>query len=274
MLRLRPLPLRLALPLGAVLFASALSSGCASSRQVRYASAEEAYTRGQAAFESRNYDAALQYFQGVFTFGRSDFSDDAQLGLARAYEGDRQYILAANAYRAFADAYPDDPRVPDALLGRAAALERQTANFELDQTDTRTALGVYQSFVDSYPDHPRLAEAQTRIAALVDRLAHKAFSSGTLYERRGLDEAAGLTFERAFNAYPQSAWADDALVGTLRAFTKYAEASVPERQPERFRRALAAHERLVQIFPQSPLREEADRWAERARTGLSAVAAR
>ncbi|MBE2185169.1 MAG: outer membrane protein assembly factor BamD [Rhodothermales bacterium] len=253
---------------------SVAAAGCGSTQQVRYANAEEAYQRGEVALERRDYDTAVQYFQGVFTFGRSDFSDDAQLGLAHAYEGSRQYLLAANAYRAFYDVYQDDPRVPDAYLGQAAALERQTTNFELDQTDTRSALVIYQAYVETFPTHARVPEAQARIVALVDRLAHKAYASGALYERRGLDEAAGLTYERAFNAYPQSGWGDDALVGVLRSFTKYAEASIPARQTERFQRGLAAYERLVQIFPQSPLRAEADTWAERARTGLAAVAAR
>ena len=234
--------------------------------------AEGAFRGGQAAFERRDYDAALRYYQGALTFGRTDFSDDAQLGLARTYEASAQYILAANAYRAFAESYQDDPRVPDAYLGRASALERQTTSYELDQSDTRTALGVYQDYLRLFPEHPRVAEAQARIAALTDRLAQKAYGSGTLYERRRLHEAAGLSFERAFNQYPQSSWADDALVGALRAFTKYAEASVPERQAQRFQRALASYERFVQIFPQSPLRADADRWAERARAGLATAA--
>ena len=55
------------------------------------------------------------------------------------------------------------------------------------------------------------------------------------------------------------------------AYINYAENSVPERQQERFEKAVGSYQQYVQIFPRGENRERAEDYYDRALTGLSRV---
>ncbi len=61
-----------------------------------------------------------------------------------------------------------------------------------------------------------------------------------------------------FDEYYDTTWADDALLGAIRAYTVFARQSVPAKQAERLREAISNYDRLLQIFPDSPLLKEAE----------------
>jgi outer membrane protein assembly factor BamD len=246
---------------GALLILLPLVAACSSTSRVRHTTPEEAFQKGQAALEQRKYERAIEFFRGVLDYGRTaanEWADDAQLGLARAYFRSKQYILAATEYTRFSELYRADPRAVDAEYERALAYERLSPGYELDQTNTERALTYLRLFVERYPESPRTAEAEAKILELRSKLARKAFESARLYERRELFEAAAMTYEKAFAEYPDAAYADDALVGALRMYLRYAERSVEARKAERLQKAADHYTRLLELFPQSPLRAEAE----------------
>ena len=234
-------------------------TACSGSGRLRYDSPQEAYEKGMNDFERKRYDRAIEYFQATFDYGRThEWADDAQLMLARAYLASKQYILAASEFTRFAELYRADPRAPEAEYERAQAYAAQAPNYELDQTATEQAIQYYQLFINRYPQHDKAAEAEQHIRDLRGKIARKAYEAGQLYERRELYEAAAMTYERAFADYPDTGWADDALVGAIRAYKLYADESIRVRQEERYRKALEHYERFIQIYADSPLRNEAE----------------
>ncbi len=242
-----------------LLLSLTLSVAACSGSRLRYSSPQEAFEKGQSAYDRGRYDRAAEYFQGVFDYGRTnEYADDAQFMLGRAYAASKQYILAASEFTRFAELYRADPRAADAEFERAVAYEAQAPDYELDQTATEQAIQYFQLFINRFPQDARAEEAETHIRDLRGKIARKAFEAGELYERRELYEAAALTFERAFADYPDTEWADDALVGAMRAYLIYADESVRARQQERYQKALDNYERFVQIYPNSSLRGVAE----------------
>jgi outer membrane protein assembly factor BamD len=250
----------------------ALLPACSSSR-LRYDTPQDAYQRGMADFERERYDRAAEYFQAVLTFGRAgEYADDAQLYLARSYARNGQHILAAAEYTRFSQLYRSDPRVAEAEFERAMQYVQQSPGYQLDQTQTESALTTLQLFVNRFPDHERRTEAETIIADLRAKMARKAYESGTLYERRELFEAAAITYERAFQDFPDAAYADESLLGAIRMYVAYADESVAARQAERYGRAVELYERFVEIFPSSPHLRDAEDLYTRAVRRLPATA--
>lgn len=261
------------LSLGVIVFSIVLA-GCAGSGRARYDTPQEAYERGKALFDQGKYDRATEYLQGTFDFGRThQWAADAQLYLARAYRQNAEYILAANEYTRFIEIYRSDERVPEAEYERALTYYERSPRFELDQTPTEQAIQYFQLFMNRHPNSEQSADAVTRINELRDKMARKQFHTAQLYERRELYEAAGLEYQRTFDKFPDTGYADDALVGIMRSFSAFAAQSIPERQPERFERVIDNYERLIQIFPDSPLLKEAEDVYEQARGQLEAVQA-
>lgn len=247
-------------------------AGCSGSNQLQHNSPEQAYQKGMERFEAEDYEEAIRYFRAVFAYGRAnDWADDAQMQMARAYRNNGQYRLAATEYDRFLQLYRNDERVPVAEFERAMCYYELSPRYQLDQTDTRQALSRFQLFIDRYPGHELVPEAEEHIRELREKLAHKKYEAATLYETREMYRAAALTHEVVFDQYPETSWADDALLGAIRSYIEYSERSVEQRQEERLQKAVENYNRLIQVFPDSPLLKDAEALYEDAQQQLEAI---
>ena len=236
-----------------------LLSGCGNTGRVTYDTPQEAFGKGRALFEEGKYENAIAYFQGAFSFGRThQWAADAQLYLARSYRANNEYLLAANEYERFTRLYRSDPRLAEANYEWALTYYDLSPESPLDQTDTKRAIQEFQLFMDRFPNDPLMEEAQERIIDLRTKLAKKQFETGTLYERRELYEAAALSYESVFDQYPDTPWAQRALVGAIRMYIAYSDQSIVVRQPERLQQAIKNYDRLTQIFEDSEYLKEAE----------------
>lgn len=251
-----------------------LLAGCAGAGRLRYDSPQEAYEKGMQQFERENYDRAIDYFRGVFDYGRtSEWADDAQFYIGRSYYQNEEYILAANEFNRFVQLYRSDERVPEAEYRRAMSYYQQSPPYQLDQSSTRNAIEFFQLFLTRYPNSEWVDEAEARIGELREKLAHKLYDAAAEYEQRELYESSAYYFEQVFDQYPDTRWADDALLGAIRNYVRYAELSVPSRQRERLQQAVENYDRLVQTMPDSPLVKQAERLYDRAQEQLDQIAA-
>jgi len=247
-----------------------LFTACSGSQRLRYASAEEAYEKGMREFEDEDYDTAIKFFRAVFQYGRgNEYAADAQFRLAESYQNRKQYRLAATEYERFAQLYRSDQRVPVAQFRRANMYYRSAPQYQLDQSDSRKAITFYQIFIERYPQHELVGTAQQHVEELRGKLARKKYEAAQLYERRKMYEAAAQTYVSLFDTYPETKWADDALLGAIRSYVDYADNSVQSKQEERYREAVNNYERLAQLFPDSPRTKQAQSLYERAQTAIN-----
>lgn len=254
-----------------VLFAGLV--GCSGSQGITTEGPEDAYKKGVAQYEEGNYDKAIRYFRAVMRYGRgNEWGPDAQFKLAMAQRKKGKYLVAANEFKRFKQLYRNHERVPRAEYEQARAYYSRSPRYQLDQGDTRKAIDLFRLFIDRYPNHELVSEAEKKIDKLRAKLAHKQFDAAKLYERRDMWRAATETYESVFDKYPETPWADEALLGALRSYVRFADRSVEKRQAERYQKALDQYSRLAQLFPESPLlrrakplRDEAQRKFERVR---------
>jgi len=250
-------------------------AACSGAAQSVAASADEALARGNEAMQQRRYDRAAEHYTAALAFGRATtVAREAQLGLARAFAGDEQYLRAGQEYTRYIEFYSDDPQREAIEFERLQAYAALSPDYELDQTDTITAIDYIRLYVQRYPTGANAARAAAMLDELTEKLARKRFESARLYERRSLYEAAVITFRSVLEDYPASTWADDALLGALRAQTRFAEESILARQAERFAEAIALYERIEELFPGSPVLAEAVSIRDRADAGRRAAEAR
>lgn len=226
---------------------------------MRYESPEEAFQKGKAFFDEGDYTKAIEMLQGAFDFGRThQWAADAQLYLAKAYRANKEYLLAANEFTRFTQIYRSDIRIPDAEYELAMTYYDRSPIFRLDQTDTERAIVQFQLFMTRYADHPLVEDAAGRIVELRSKLALKQFNTAELYEKREFYGAAAASYEAVFDRYYDTDYADDALLGALKMYLDFAKLSAPNKIQERLRLAEANYDRLIQIFPDSPLVKEAE----------------
>jgi len=257
-----------------ILFIALLVAGCSGGGRLRYDTPKEAFDKGMERYEAGKYERASKYFQGAFDFGRThEWADDAQLYLARAYRANREHILAASEYSRFVEIYRGDPRVPLAEFERAMTYYERSPGYQLDQTDTERGIEVFNLYMKRYPSHDSVVVAAQRVQQLRQKLARKKYNAAQLYERRELYEASALSFEAVFDKYPDTPWADDALLGAMRSYIAFSNQSIATRQAERLQQAVDHYQRLLQIFPDSELLKEAEALYERANAQLERLTA-
>ena len=227
-------------------------AGCSGSGGLKYDSPEDAYTRGKIAFDEGKYLRAIELLRGSFDFGPThEFAADAQLMLARAYAANKDHLLAANEFNRFIQIYRSDSRIQEAEYEYALTFLHRSPEYQLDQTDTEKAIRQFQLFIDKYPLSQFVPDAEIQIRALREKLGRKYYEAGRLYERRSLFQAAAVTYESVFDRYPDTEWADDALLGAVRVYIRYADNSIEARQEERYAKSVENYMRLTQLFPNS-----------------------
>jgi len=246
--------------------------GCSNAGRIAYTTPQEAFGKGRALYEEGKYDLAIQYFQGVFSFGRThQWAPDAQIYLARSYRKNGEFLLAANEYERFTKIYRADERLPEANFEWAMTYFDLSPESALDQSDTKRAIEEFELFMDRFPNNDLVDEAQKVIVELRSKLAKKQFDTAKLYERRELYEAAALSFESVFDLYPDTEFAQQALVGAMRSYIAFSDQSISTRQPERLESAIKNYDRLTQIFQESPYLKEAEALFKQAQDRLEAL---
>jgi len=249
--------------------------GCSGSGQLTYEGPKDAYQKGVAQMEDEDYQQAIRLFRAVFEYGRgNEWAPKARFKLAMAQRKLGKHLVAANEFKRFRQLYRNNELIPRAEFERANSYYLRSPMYRLDQSDSRDAISLFQLFIDRHPNHKLVPKAKKKIDELRAKLARKKYAAGQLYEQREMWKAATTVYEDAFDQYPDTPWADNALLGAVRTYIRYADRSVREKQGDRYQKAIENYERLTQLFPESKLLDEAESLYSEARRKLDRVQTR
>jgi outer membrane protein assembly factor BamD len=164
-------------------------------RQGRYGKAIPAYQR--LSFElapSQPEAAEVRYYLGECHFQTGD------------------YATAIQEFRRAADAFPDSPWAPQALLRAGDANLRMWKRPELDPTYGEAALAIYQELAGRYPGSDAAARAALHARELKERFAEKAYKTGLFYQKRRAYDSAIIYFKQVIATYPETTLTPQALL--------------------------------------------------------------
>ncbi len=235
-------------------------------------SLQVAFEKAYAQFEQENWRDASQAFETVISIGRgTEFGQDAQFYLAESYFNDRRYMMAASEYERYSSSHPNSERreYSDFMIGKS--YYNLSPRFNIDQTYTYRAIEQFRLYMARYPNSDRITEAGERIDELRNKLARKEFEAGEFYMRTGRYNAATVSYDLVIDRYPESRWAERALVRKIEAYVLYADNSIPARQEERYRKAVEAYDTYIQLFPRGDNRSDAEDHYDRALTALEQI---
>ncbi len=228
-------------------------------------SVDVAYEKAMAFYEEGDWGEAANAFDTVTRVGRgTEYGQEAQYYLAESYYKDKQYLLAASEYDRYVSYYPQDERRPEMEFKAAMCYYKLSPRYKLDQSQTRKAIERFQLFNNRYPDHERVPEAADKIDDLREKLAKKSYEAAQFYVRTEQYEAATIYLDKTIDQYPESKWAERALVDQIRTFIAYADASVVEKQAERYQKSIDNYEKFLQLFPESKFRSEVENYHDEA----------
>jgi outer membrane protein assembly factor BamD len=228
---------------------------------------------------NKKYEAAIQYYDKGDFFkagtlleelipllkGRPE-AEKAEFYFANTNFQQRNYTLSAYHFKTFYETYPNSPLAEEAMFLHAKSLFRDSPEFQLDQTNTFTALEGIQEFLNRFPESKFRQETEGMSQELQKKLESKAFQSARLYYDLRYYQSAVTAFTSFQQQFPASGLNEQAAYFKLSAQYDLAKESVPEKQRERYLEAIAFYQSFIDTFPQSKNLKDAERMYDSARS--------
>lgn len=232
-------------------------------------SLEVAFEKAMMQYNNEDYNDAARAFETVISIGRgTDYGQEAQYYLAESYFNAKRYLLAASEYERYAEYHPNSPRRQEVDFKEALCYYELSPRYRLDQTYTNRAVEEFRLYRTRYSGSERAEKAAEYIDELRNKLARRDYNAADFYMRTSRYESAAIYFGLVIDNYPESDWAERALVRQIEAYILYAENSVQSRQAERFEKALESYNTYLQLFPEGDNRGKAEDLFDRAMEGL------
>ena len=213
---------------------------------------------------NKKYEAAVKYYDKGDFFRAGTLLEDlipllkgrpeaekAQFYFANTNYKQRNYVLSAFYFKQFTDTYPNSPYAEEASFLHAKSLFLDSPGFELDQTNTVSALESIQDFLNRYADSKYKQETENMSQELQKKLENKAFESAKLYYQLRYNQAAVVALTNFQLQYPASGYAEQAAFLRLTAQYAWAEESVEDKQRERFLEAVSFYQQFLDAYPKS-----------------------
>ncbi|WP_133273776.1 outer membrane protein assembly factor BamD [Hymenobacter radiodurans] len=231
---------------------------------------------------NKKYTAAIKYYDEGDFFkagtlleelipllrGRPE-AEKAQFFFANTNFRQRNYTLASYYFKSFFETYPNSTYAEEASFMYAKSLFRDSPEFELDQTNTFTALEAIQDFLNRYPTSQFRPETESMSQELQKKLDIKAFESARLYYQLRYYQSAVVAFTAFQQQFPASAYNEEAAYLKVAAQYYYAKESVEQKQRERYLEAIAFYQSFVDTYPQSKNLKQAEAFYDDARAEVA-----
>ncbi|MBG8552262.1 outer membrane protein assembly factor BamD [Hymenobacter guriensis] len=229
----------------------------------KYTAAIEYYEKGDYARAGTLLEELIPLLKGRPEAEKADFY------FANTNFQGGNYTLSAYYFQQFAETYSSSALVEEARFMHAKSLFRDSPEFELDQTNTYTAIESIQDFLNQYPESKFRPEAENMSTELQTKLENKAFESARLYFQLRYNQAAVVAFNTFQQQFPASAYSEQAAYMKLTAQYEYAKESVEEKQRERYLEVVAFYQNFIDSFPQSANLKTAETMYNAARAEIA-----
>ena len=222
-------------------------------------------TKANEYFDKKDYAHAAELYKDLMPIMKSTRNFEAMFyRYCYTFFYMKDYVEASYYFKNFTEYFPTSKDAEECEFMSAVSLYKYSPKYTLDQTNTIKGLEALQSYVNKYPKSKRIAEANTYIDASHKKLETKAADAAKLYYNISQYKAATVAYKSVIRDYPESPNSDLYQFMIMKAFFKYAKASIPEKQEERYANAISAYRELKDNYPQSKFLEEANKVNEEA----------
>ncbi len=212
-------------------------------------------------FDKKKYNFAQQLYEELYPVykGTPKF-EELYYKDAYCFYYMENYRDAENFFKGFLEVFPNSPRAEEVDFMHALCFYKQSPKLELEQTNTAKTMGVMQAFINTHPGSPRVKEATDIMDKCRAKLEQKELRAADLYFKLGHYRAAAISYDHLLNNYPESAAADQYKLQALKAYYRFAQLSIADKQLERYEKVLAEFDDFSDRFPESKLLKEAEEY--------------
>lgn len=171
---------------------------------------------------------------------------------------DKNYRLAANQFKNFVISFPQDTRKEEAAYLSALCYYEGSLQYNLDQSNTESAITELQNFLNEYPDSERSKNITQLVDELTYKLEFKAYENAKQYYKMGEYKAAAVTFENVLEDFPATKLRPKIYDIIMKSKYELAVNSIYDLKKERLDNAAAYTKRISTELPNSEYSKTAD----------------
>lgn len=204
------------------------------------------------------WDRAIPLLEELIVITRgTEKSEKVNYLHAKSTWGLKDYTLAAYYLANFVRTFPKSQYAEECAFLSAYCQYMNSPNYELDQTDTRSAMDQMQLFLVRYPSSTLKDSCNTLIDRMRTKLEVKSYHGAQQYYKMRNYQAAGVAFKNFNREWPNSRYREDAMFFTLKSDVELAINSVESKKLERLKEGIKSYHNFADAFPQSVLLDEA-----------------
>jgi outer membrane protein assembly factor BamD len=224
--------------------------------------AEQYYVKKKWNYAQQLYEDVMPYYRGQPEF------EDIYYKYAYTAYNQRDYLNAENLFKTYLEIYPNSSKAEEIDFMRAYTYYRQSPKMQLDQTNSRKAIGMMQTFISNHPGSARNKEAGAIIDELRHKLEVKDAASAQLYFDLGQFRAAAVAFNDLLENYPDSDKIEEYKLMSIKAYYQFAELSIEEKKVERYGKVIDECNDFIDRFPQSGLAKQVEEYSSQSQNNL------
>lgn len=232
-------------------------------------------------YKKADYYKASVLFEEITPLLRGDSTAEKTQfynAYANFYQGN--YQMSSYLFNSFYATYNNSPFAEESYYMHAYSMYKDTPPYNLDQTNTISAIDALQTFINSYPDSKYAENCSKNLQDLRERLERKAYEKAKLYFKTrdpswgGLSNylASVVTIENFKKDFPDSKYNEELSAMQITAQYELADLSLFNKQKERYTETLTFYEKFVDKYPKSKYIKDLEKYYERSLKGLEKVA--
>ena len=210
-------------------------------------------------YEKKEYfKAALLLEEIIPLLKGTEQAEIAQFYYAYCHYYQKQLTLAAYYFKSFYETFPRSKYAEEANYMYCITLSDDSPKYNLDQTNTYSALDAIQNFIMQYPETPNRDKCNNLMDQLNHKLEVKAFENAKLYYNMDSYKAALTAFNNFRKDYPESELAEEAMYLKIVTQFNYARNSVHTKQRDRYNEVIGYYTAFIDKYPQSKFSRQAE----------------
>ncbi len=166
---------------------------------------ESLIAEGLDAYQRKKYEKAGEAFQNLKDrFPYNPYAIVAELKLADSYYLNKEYLLAATAYKEFEKMHPANEIIPYVIFQLGMCYFKQMPTVDRDQSNAFLAVQEFERLIKNYPKSEYVPQAQPLLITAQKNLASHEFYIGEFYFNQNNYKAALGRFEGILQQFPET----------------------------------------------------------------------
>lgn len=235
-------------------------------------SVENRYKAAEKLYQEEDYAHAGIIFEDLIpdVIGRPE-AERVQYYYAYCHFYQRQYDFASYYFKSFHDTYQRSPFAIEALFMSAYSNLKSTPDYNLDQSNTNSAISALQDFINRYSDSQYVPKAEEAIRELRRKLETKSFEKAKLYQKLRKYKAAVIAYDNFRKSYPDSKFKEEAIFHRLESQHELSKLSYQDLKKERYEELVDMYLYFIDKYPASKFRKNAENIYKNAQKQLSTL---